>query len=120
MPTNILAHPVEADEINNMRDALVALAIQIDAEADEKKRMLLADRYISDGKQLLQKVENIQQRYFDVIEIGIEVSGQMQWLYVTAMKAMQDVYDYGLASIHYKFISDWPELTQWLKKRKEK
>lgn len=110
----------EVKVIDNMHEALISLAQQIATEPDEKNKALLIDKFISVGKELLLMAQNIQNRYFDVAEIGIEISDQMQWLYVTAMRAMQDTYDYGLASMHYRLVREWPELVQWLKKRRER
>ncbi len=106
----------EVDSIVAMHDALMNI---VSAESGRATDSGL-NEYVRQGKVLLSVVKNIQKRYNEAAEIGFELSSSMQWLYVTAMKAMQDVYDNGIGCWHYKFVREWPELTEWLRSRVKK
>lgn len=110
----------EVEIINSEYQLLMNIISQIEHTTDNSEREKLSREYINKGQQLLCKVKQIQKRYIEASEIGIELSNSMQWLYVSAMTAMQNVYDCGISTMHMQFVKQWPELTQWLKERKDR
>lgn len=108
--------------IESQREHLLALASHIseaESQGDIDVQANLETEFVSHGQTLLAEVREIQERFHYLKNVGLEPSFDMSWLYTTAMRTMQDVYDYGLASMHLRLIREWPELAEWIRDRRK-
>lgn len=108
-------------EIEALDERLTNIAKEIIAAEENGDSELydsLCRTYIEQGKVMLEAAKKIQERYNYIRSIDIEPSFDMTWLYVTMMKAMQNTYDNGIASMHIKLVKQWPELTEWIRDRR--